>query len=58
MTCAEPAHIAPRLVQKKELSPVFQKRAPWFVMDQTNKAKEHKKAQEDVKTGARESRNA
>ena len=29
------------------LSPVFQERSPWSVMDETNKAKEHKKAQEE-----------
>ena len=28
------------------LSPVFQERSPWSIMDETNKAKEHKKAQE------------
>ena len=26
------------------LSPVFQERAPWSIMDETNKAREHKKA--------------
>ena len=28
----------------EELSPVFQERAPWSIMDETNKAREHKKA--------------
>ena len=31
------------------LSPVFQERSPWSVMDESNKAKEHKKAQEEYR---------
>ena len=33
------------------LSPVFQERAPWSFMDETNKAREHKKAQEEHRRG-------
>ena len=33
------------------LSPVFQERAPWSIMDETNKAREHKKAQEEHRCG-------
>ena len=29
------------------LSPVFQERAPWSIMHETNKAREHKKAQKE-----------
>ena len=33
------------------LSPVFQERNPWLIMDEINKAREHKKAQEEDRCG-------
>ena len=33
------------------LSPLFQEHSPWSIMDETNKAREHKKAQEEHRCG-------
>ena len=41
-----------RKVETEGLPPVFQERSPWsIVMDETNKAREHKKAQEEHRCG-------
>ena len=40
----ETDRVAVGTVSGEGLSPVFQERAPWSIMDETNKAREHKKA--------------
>ena len=48
---AETDRVAVGTFSDEGLTPVFQERAPWSIMDETNKAREHKKAQEEHSCG-------
>ena len=47
----ETDRVAVGTISGEGLSLVFQERAPWSIMDETNKAREHKKAQEGHRCG-------
>ena len=47
----ETDRVAVGTISGEGLSLVFQERAPWSIVDETNKAREHKKAQEGHRCG-------